>query len=47
VESPLFIRPYVRSLTRSELFTLMTSGMATIAGTIATCMTGAIVGLLG
>ncbi|WP_024336745.1 NupC/NupG family nucleoside CNT transporter [Desulfotignum balticum] len=34
VESPLFIRPYVRSLTRSELFTLMTSGMATIAGTM-------------
>jgi concentrative nucleoside transporter, CNT family len=34
VESPLFIRPYVSSLTRSELFTLMTSGMATIAGTM-------------
>ena len=34
VESPLFIRPYVRSLTRSELFTLMTAGMATIAGTM-------------
>lgn len=34
VESPLFIRPYVRSLTRSELFALMTSGMATIAGTM-------------
>lgn len=34
VESPLFIRPYVQSLTRSELFALMTSGMATIAGTM-------------
>jgi CNT family concentrative nucleoside transporter len=34
VESPLFIRPYVGSLTRSELFTLMTAGMATIAGTM-------------
>jgi CNT family concentrative nucleoside transporter len=34
VESPLFIRPYVNSLTRSELFTLMTAGMATIAGTM-------------
>ena len=34
VESPLFIRPYVSSLTRSELFTLMTAGMATIAGTM-------------
>ncbi len=34
VESPLFIRPYVSALTRSELFALMTSGMATIAGTM-------------
>jgi CNT family concentrative nucleoside transporter len=34
VESPLFIRPYVSSLTRSELFALMTCGMATIAGTM-------------
>lgn len=34
VESPLFIRPYVSSMTRSELFTLMTCGMATIAGTV-------------
>ncbi|UCF36905.1 MAG: nucleoside:proton symporter [Acidobacteriota bacterium] len=34
VESPLFIRPYLASLTRSELFTIMTCGMATIAGTV-------------
>jgi len=34
VESPLLIRPYVNRLSRSELFTLMTSGMATIAGTV-------------
>ena len=34
VESPLFIRPYLNDLTRSEIFTLMTSGMATIAGTV-------------
>lgn len=34
VESPLFIRPYLASMTRSELFSLMTSGMATIAGTV-------------
>ncbi len=34
VESPLFIRPYVSSMTRSELFALMTCGMATIAGTV-------------
>lgn len=34
VESPLFIRPYLNEMTRSEIFTLMTSGMATIAGTV-------------
>lgn len=34
VESPLFIRPYLKNMTRSELFTLMTTGMATIAGTV-------------
>ena len=34
VESPLFIRPYLKEMTRSEIFTLMTSGMATIAGTV-------------
>ena len=34
VEAPLLIRPYISRLTRSELFTLMTTGMATIAGTM-------------
>ena len=34
VEAPLLIRPYVNRLTRSELFTVMTCGMATIAGTV-------------
>jgi len=34
VESPLFIRPYLKFMTRSEIFTLMTTGMATIAGTV-------------
>jgi len=34
VESPLFIRPYLKIMTRSEIFTLMTCGMATIAGTV-------------
>ena len=33
-EAPLLIRPYVARLTRSELFCLMTAGMATIAGTV-------------
>lgn len=34
VESPLFIRPYLNVMTRSEIFSLMTCGMATIAGTV-------------
>jgi concentrative nucleoside transporter, CNT family len=34
VEAPLFIRPYLLRMTRSELFSLMTAGMATIAGTV-------------
>lgn len=34
VEAPLIIRPYLGRMTRSELFTCMTSGMATIAGTV-------------
>lgn len=33
-ESPLLIRGYLDRLTRSELFALMTCGMATIAGTM-------------
>jgi concentrative nucleoside transporter, CNT family len=31
-ESPLLIRPYLERMTRSEIMTLMTGGMATIAG---------------
>jgi CNT family concentrative nucleoside transporter len=34
VEAPLCIRPYLGKLTRSELFVLMTAGMAGIAGTV-------------
>ncbi|MBF0350982.1 MAG: nucleoside:proton symporter [SAR324 cluster bacterium] len=34
VEAPLFIRPYIQHLTRSELFVVMTTGMATVAGTV-------------
>ena len=34
VEAPLFIRPYLASLTRSELFMVMTGGMAGIAGSV-------------
>jgi CNT family concentrative nucleoside transporter len=34
VEAPLFIKPYLAKLTRSELFVVMTGGMAGIAGTV-------------
>ncbi len=34
IEAPLVIKPYLSRMTRSELFTLMTCGMATIAGTM-------------
>ena len=51
VEAPLFVRPYLSTVSRSELFTLMTSGMATIAGTVmvlyATILGGIIPGIMG
>ncbi len=34
VESPLFVRPYLKDMTRSELFITMSCGMAGIAGTV-------------
>ena len=34
VESPLLIKPYVHDMSRSALFALMATGMATIAGTV-------------
>jgi CNT family concentrative nucleoside transporter len=34
VEAPLFIRPYLAKLSRSEMFIVMTGGMAGIAGTV-------------
>lgn len=46
VEAPLFVRPYVGSMTRSELFTLMTCGMATIAGTVLVLYAGIIAPVL-
>ncbi len=51
VEAPLFIRPYLTAMTRSEIFSLMTCGMATIAGTVmvlyATLLDGTIPGVMG
>lgn len=34
IESPLLIRPYLSKLSRSEIFTVMCAGMATISGTM-------------
>ena len=31
-EAPLFIRPYLKTMTKSEVMTMMTGGMATVAG---------------
>lgn len=33
-EAPLVVKPYLERMTRSELFSLMTGGMATIAGAV-------------
>jgi len=33
-EAPLLVRPYVERMTRSELFAVMATGMATIAGSV-------------
>ena len=33
-EAPLVVRPFLAKMTRSELFTLMVGGMATIAGSV-------------
>jgi concentrative nucleoside transporter, CNT family len=41
-EAPLLIRPYLKSLSRAELFALMTTGMATIAGTVMVLYAGII-----
>jgi CNT family concentrative nucleoside transporter len=34
VEAPLFVRPYLKEMSRGELFIVMTAGMAGIAGTV-------------
>jgi CNT family concentrative nucleoside transporter len=34
VEAPLFVRPYLATVSRGELFAIMTGGMASIAGTV-------------
>ncbi|MCB0341991.1 MAG: NupC/NupG family nucleoside CNT transporter [Pseudobdellovibrionaceae bacterium] len=39
-EAPLVIRPYLEKLTRSELFAVMTGGMATVAGGVMAAYVG-------
>ncbi|MGZ9583598.1 NupC/NupG family nucleoside CNT transporter [Paenibacillus marinisediminis] len=34
VEAPLVVRPYLNSMTRSEIFTVMTGGMASVSGSV-------------
>ena len=34
VEAPLFVRPYLKDVSRGELFAIMVGGMASIAGTV-------------
>jgi CNT family concentrative nucleoside transporter len=34
VESPLVVKPYLKEMTRSEMFSIMTVGMAGVAGTV-------------
>ena len=34
IEAPLLVRPYLERMTRSELFCVMTTGMASIAGSV-------------
>jgi CNT family concentrative nucleoside transporter len=34
VESPLLIKPYLKDMTRGEIFSVMVTGMSTIAGTV-------------
>jgi len=43
VESPLLIKPHLRSMTNSELFMVLSCGMATVAGTVL----GLYAGILG
>jgi CNT family concentrative nucleoside transporter len=51
IEAPLLIRPYLGRMSRSELFTLCTVGLATIAGTVfvlyATILQPVVPGALG
>ena len=40
VEAPLLVRPYIERMTHSELFAVMTTGMATVAGSVMVAYAG-------
>ena len=46
-EAPLVVRPYLERMTRSEIFCLMTGGMATIAGGVFAAFIGMLDGKVG
>lgn len=46
VEAPLLVRPYIERISRADLFLLMTTGMATIAGTMMVVYAGFLEGLV-
>lgn len=39
-EAPLFVAPYIKTMTRAEIMTMMTSGMATVAGGVLAAYVG-------
>ena len=40
VEAPLFVRPYLSSMSKKELLILMTAGMATVSGSVMIALAG-------
>ena len=46
-EAPLVVKPYLEKMTRSEIFCLMTGGMATIAGGVFAAFIGMLDGKVG
>jgi CNT family concentrative nucleoside transporter len=46
VEAPLLVRPYLATVSRADLFLIMTSGLATIAGTMMVLYAGFLQGIV-
>ena len=40
VEAPLFVRPYLKTMSNKELLILMTAGMATVSGSVMIALAG-------